>query len=184
MSIMNKHVCSSCGHELPLKALQQRISGFVSALSPHLGVLCPHCNAQLKVNARPAAIFTATTFVFFLLFFFAFEHFTPSSDQKHLSLWQIAGGVPLLLAYNYGAYFSSVSLPLQHDRLLFSTDPLEDIDRRLAPVREKARKESEMEQERIAEINDPTRAQWTCKGCSSDNPATFDMCWKCQRHRK
>jgi hypothetical protein len=33
----------------------------------------------------------------------------------------------------------------------------------------------------IEEMNDPARKPWRCVSCGEENPATFDVCWNCQK---
>ena len=41
-------------------------------------------------------------------------------------------------------------------------------------------KDADEEERRVEAINSPTRKPWRCLNCGEENPATFDMCWKCQ----
>lgn len=51
------------------------------------------------------------------------------------------------------------------------------------PEYEKEMKDLEAVAEWAEEVRDPARTPWHCTACDEDNPATFDVCWKCQKER-
>jgi hypothetical protein len=177
MSDSTRHVCPVCGFPIPLKLLRKRVGGFFSALSPKLGIECTNCRSALKLNGRRTALAIGAAAVFF----FAFGLAMNNPLQNHLSILQMAGLIPLLLAYIYGSSLVSVRPSRPDERLSFSRDPWENFDREFPPRDQEAEADDLLEDERIAEINSPVRQPWTCSGCSAENPATFDICWQCER---
>ena len=177
MSQLSSQNCPVCGATIPSRILRKRIGGFFSALSPRLGIKCENCKSALKVDGRRTALLIATTYLFFI----AFAIIVRNPDHKRLSLLQMTGGSPLLLAYIYGSLLVRLRTANPGEQLNFSDDPWENIEHELAPTRKQAEMEARREDERIAEINSPARKPWTCVGCSAENPASFDICWQCER---
>ncbi len=177
MSQLSSQNCPVCGATIPSRILRKRIGGFFSALSPRLGIKCENCKSALKVDGRRTALLIATTYLFFI----AFAIIVRNPDHKRLSLLQMTGGIPLLLAYIYGSLLVRLRTANPGEQLNFSDDPWENIEHELAPKRKQAEMEARLEDERIAEINSPARKPWTCVGCSAENPASFDICWQCER---
>lgn len=177
MAEANSQDCPVCGNPIPARVLRKRIGGFFSALSPRLGIECANCGSALKVDGRRTALVIAAAAVFFFVLAFAVR----DPQRTGLSIWQMVGGIPPLLAYFYGSRLVSVRSSRPGEQLRFSDDPWENLDREVAPRRRKAEADASLEDERVAEISSPVRKPWACVACSAENPATFDLCWQCGR---
>jgi hypothetical protein len=107
-----------------------------------------------------------------------------------LALVKVVGIAQLLLAALLARRFSALVPARPGDRLNFAPDLLntpEELAKR-AELRKASEADALALKEiadpaRVQELSDQTRAKWQCSGCGSENPETFDLCWKCQRIR-
>jgi len=179
MSLFLTPRCPKCGEPIAMAVLRERMSSYFLSIGRRVGVVCNSCGARLRLDTtRPIAI---TFFCFLVLC--AVWLYLPSVHLGGYTAWHLLAGVPLFLAFLFGPAFAQVRVPRLGEELRVHGDIWKQLEEDLAPVREAKRAEVEPEFQRIPKINAPDRSAWDCTGCQAENPATFDLCWKCQSER-
>ena len=96
--------------------------------------------------------------------------------------WLPLIGVPLFLAVWYAPLTAVLTAAHSGENLKYESDDSEFLEQ-LASERAKSEGTRTELEERIGQLADPSRHAWKCSKCGSDNPAEFDLCWKCDGSR-
>lgn len=161
-------------------ALRRRLPDVITALDGRLGIECTSCRTKLKLNGRPVAAAMATSCVVALIVF----SLSGLDTRAHTSSAGVLASLLVVLAYRYAQRFATIRRAQPDEQLVYAADLIEGLDTQLEQRRREDEAAGLEEYKRVEEINDPTRSEWTCSACSSENPATFDICWHCQAVRE
>jgi ribosomal protein L40E len=145
---------------------------------PHPGIVCDRCGAKLALIGKRSAVAIVLALAWFAAVFIA-----AGVNLRKPSVWLAVAGLPLFLAYFFAQGLAQVRLLRAGEKLNFHSDPLINLDERLADVRARSAQDDFEEAERVAEIGSPSRTDWVCRNCKAENPATFDICWNCSGMR-
>lgn len=180
MSLFAAPVCPACQQRIPMKVLRRRLPGFIESLDKRMGIECPVCRALLKLDGRPVAVVIGGSYVMAISVLFAYVSSAPAAPvAAPLAAW-----LTMHMAYRYGPWFVGISRGRAGDGVVYAADLMAGADRQWAEQRRAADAAALEEDERVAEINDPRRTEWSCATCTAQNPATFDICWQCQAVRE
>ena len=171
--------CPTCRAPISLAALRKRMSGALLLSLPSPGIRCDTCGAKLKLICYRSSL--AVLGALILMFAILLRVGVP--PHRPLTILQFVACAPLFLAYRYSQLLAQVQPTSPGESLNYSADPLENLEDRTELKRKRASEEALEEADRLRSIADPQRIPWTCPTCTSDNPATFDMCWKCNASR-
>jgi hypothetical protein len=101
-----------------------------------------------------------------------------SRDGQLLALFMLVG-VAFLIHERWIPLLVQLEPPAPGELLR----PSRRIDEELAddPQYQEDCREADEQTRWIEEMNDPARKPWRCVSCGEENPATFDVCWNCQK---
>ena len=179
MSLLPTPVCPSCGQPIEMAVLRERISGYLNMVGRRAGVVCGSCGTRLALDPKRPILLAVVGLAIFVGASFLLRNL----PRAPYTLWNLVAAAPLLLTLVYGQAFTRVQLPQTGVRLRVHGDAVDQLAKDLEPYRAKNIAEAAEEEARIEEINAPGRAPWTCTTCSTECPATFDMCWSCRAAR-
>jgi hypothetical protein len=161
--------CPQCDSDLDLGELWRAASRF-GFLRPHVGVICPRCDARLRVSSSLATVSGFIAWVFLFAVGVVAALVVPigwsRSERQARVLWVIAG----LVGFGGLAIHQSVAPGLLRLRLLAVGEKVR------FPL---AKKEPEPGTEAPKESAEEALAAWNCVQCGEENPGTFNECWKC-----
>ena len=182
MSFIEPPECPNCGQRVNAADLR-RLFGRRRGLwdDREWGIACPGCHAVLKVRKwRPYAVglFLYLALVIGGIAVMANYASVVGKDAGKLLMF-------VLIAGGYAAYARWV--PLLSQLRLPGPDEQITADKsfeQMAAEDPQYQQDIQEAQERdrwVEEANNPSRKPWRCASCGEDNPATFDICWKCQQ---
>ena len=167
--------CPNCNQDIDIQ-LALRLSGWSKLAPPRFGIRCPNCKEILAARQRRG--FAAFWIVFAVVF-----------AVQMLGIWtgHLARAGILLTTLGLGVF----AVFMQRWRLKSLIElslPPPDVELRevLPSAREYAYLEGKSGRTKPFQFDPSTTEdpgpEWICSNCKQPNPASFDLCWKCN-HR-
>jgi hypothetical protein len=167
MTLIPYPACPVCRARVPLDALYAAAATSRSGrlLGGPYGLRCPACGTVLRVNDAivPLVSLLMVTVPIALLVWFYRDRLGPN-----LQLGAVLLGVPLLLLLQsrYAQRFARLVRADAGDSLVMPLD---------APPPVQA--------DNNEAVYTAGTTPWHCRNCGEENPANFDVCWRCQSER-
>jgi hypothetical protein len=168
--------CPNCQQPIDIE-LALRLSSWSKLAPSNCGVRCPTCKMVLVAHQRSG--FAAFWVVFVIVFAFIF--FAIKTNQlTRISMLPIVLGMGVFaLLMNRWKLRSLIEL---------TVPPPGVVLREVHPsAKDYAYLESNRGREQALRLDtaltEDSRPEWICSNCEQSNPASFDLCWKCN-HRQ
>lgn len=170
--------CPSYGASIPSHRLRL-FSERHSSTSAPLGIQCYQCRAILKADRR--FMFTAVAVIAALTAAIPFA--AAAIPYQHLQL-PLGGSlcvVVLSAGFLLPTRFVRFSVAGHGERIELLWHFFEEPE--IQAIRREENEEIAPLVEWVAARPDDTSPLWACASCGSENPNTFEVCWKCRRPR-
>jgi hypothetical protein len=169
-------ICPNCNQQIDI-ALALRLSGWSKLASPKFGIRCPNCKTILAVRQRRG--FAAFWIVFAIVF-----------PMELLGIWtgHVTRAGMLLTALGLGLLGACMQRWRLRSLIELSLPPPGVELREVFPTtREYAYLEGKSGRTKPFQfhtaIPENLGPEWSCSNCKQLNPASFDVCWKCNHRR-
>ena len=173
--------CPRCGHQVNPEDLRREYGRRRTVLNrTQWGIRCPDCKFVSKIRKTRAHIVSFTLFASAAAVGASLKD--PSrglSADMQLIAFIVLVAIVVFVQVRWAPLLVQLEDPAPGELLR----PSRAIDEEMTDdphYREDC--EAAEEQNRwIEAVNDPERKPWRCSSCGEQNPATFDVCWNCQK---
>lgn len=144
------------------------------------GIRCPVCKAVLKLRKGRTYALAVLFYGTALIGWTSLSTYGPALDSEARQVLVLALTVAWVLVYlRWAPLFAQLEEAGPDEKIQIHKSP----DEQLAedPQYQAELKEAEEQSQWTESVNDPSRKPWRCASCGEEVPATFDICWKCQK---
>lgn len=180
MPLFDPPHCPNCESLLPLSDVRREVFRITGLFGKKFGIRCTVCRSVLKVKAlRPwALIVSMDAFVMLGLAWIGTLRPKPIPDEQLAPALILLFGIGALVVWRWIPRFAQVR-PLEPGEQLTIEAELSILD----DMSDEDKSEIADRAEWAESVKDASRVPWRCESCGEENPATFDICWKCQSAR-
>jgi hypothetical protein len=181
MSLVEPPTCPVCHKIVSIRILRERMDGNFFSAGNRTGVLCDKCGAQLRVRHLCAFVIVATAVVVAMAA--TYYAFTFPKGSARFALLALGALLTVLMARRLSPYFLALERTKPGEELFVFGASWETPSSRAKQLQEETFAGQPFQPEPIKGTNESAGQPWRCGTCSSDNPATFDICWNCEKGR-
>jgi hypothetical protein len=167
--------CPNCQQQIDIE-LALRLSSWSKLAPSNCGVRCPTCKMVLAAHQRTG--FAAFWVTYTIVFAFVFVGVMTNQLTRISVLPIVAGMGVFALLMNRWKLRSLIELTVPPPGVVLRE--VHPSARDYAYLEGKNRREQEIRLDTA--VTEDTRPEWICSNCEQSNPASFDLCWKCN-HR-
>ena len=182
MSLVTRRTCPSCHQVVSISVVRERMEGTFFTGGNKVGVLCDKCGVQLRVRRLFAFITVASAVVcaMALIFYLFMIRQTPKGSAEY-ALGLLGAMLAALGANRLAPYFVALEPAAPGEQLFVFANSWDTPHSRAIRLQEEASMGKPFQPEPLGNIGVTAAPPWRCPTCSSENPATFEICWKCNR---
>ena len=182
MALIEIPRCPNCGHEVRAADLRREYGRRrVPFDGTQWGIRCPTCRFVSKIHRARAYFATACGCAIAapLAIWGQGPVAAGLGEPGQIAVVAACYGLALVIHFRWAPPFIQLQAPEPGELLRPSRSTEEEIAD--DPQYRKDCEAADEQNRWIETMNDPARQPWKCASCGEENPATFEICWKCQK---